>query len=100
MTVLGASFDSVEDNRAFAESNQFPFRLLSDSDRTTGAAYGTVKEPGEQYPEYSRRLTFLIDPSLTVRKVYEVADRAGHAGEVLRDLDALAGDAGSTGPGR
>jgi thioredoxin-dependent peroxiredoxin len=87
--VIGASFDTVEDNLAFATNNEFPFRLLSDPTRETGRAYGTVRDPGEQNPHYARRLTFVIDPSLVVRKVYEVVDREGHAREVVQDLDTL-----------
>ena len=38
--VLGISFDSVEENRAFAEKFDYPFRLLCDTERTVGMAYG------------------------------------------------------------
>ena len=89
MTILGASFDTPEDNQTFAVNNEFPFRLLSDPDRTAGAAYGTARDPGDDHPEYALRITFLLDPDLTIRKVYEVTDRAGHAGEVLADLESL-----------
>src|SRR6266508_3490552 len=36
VVVVGISFDRPEDNRAFAEKDGFPFRLLSDVDRTVG----------------------------------------------------------------
>ena len=90
MTILGVSFDTPEDNLAFAENNGFPFRLLSDPDRAVGTAYGTVRPADDPNPAYALRFTFLLDPDLQVRRVYEVTDRAGHAAEVLADLDAVA----------
>ena len=38
--MLGASYDTVDANRAFAEKFQFPFRLLCDTDRVLGTAKG------------------------------------------------------------
>ena len=37
--MLGASFDDVDKNRAFAEKLGYPFKLLCDTERTIGAAY-------------------------------------------------------------
>ena len=39
LQVLGISFDTVEENRAFAEKFDFPFRLLCDVERSVGMAY-------------------------------------------------------------
>jgi thioredoxin-dependent peroxiredoxin len=89
--VLGASFDTPEDNLAFAEKNDFPFRLLSDVDRTVGEAYETKRAPEEQAPEYPKRRTYLIDPRGVIRKAYRVRDVAAHPDEVLADLRALTG---------
>ena len=41
------SFDSVEDQQAFAEKENFPYLLLSDPDRTAGAAYDAVRQEGD-----------------------------------------------------
>ena len=46
--MLGASFDSVEDQKKFAEAEGFPYRLLSDPDKTMGAAYDAVRQEGEK----------------------------------------------------
>jgi len=73
------------------DENGFPFPLLSNPDRSVGAAYGTQKGPEEQGAQNSRRKSFLIDSAGLVRKIYDVTDREGHAAEVLRDFDALAG---------
>jgi thioredoxin-dependent peroxiredoxin len=89
--VLGASFDTVEDNRAFAEAQQFPFALLSDVDRRVGASYGVVRRPGHRYGDFPERYSFLIDPAGLIRRSYDVSDVAGHADEVLADLAELQG---------
>ena len=88
--VLGASFDTVEDNRHFAAEQRFPFRLLSDHDRTVGRAYGVLRPAGDQYEAYARRFSFLINPEGIIARIYDVADVKGHADEVLADLAQLA----------
>ena len=89
MIVLGASFDTPEENKAFAEAQGFPYRLLADVDRAVGDAYGVKKGPDEQYVDFARRLSFLIDPDGVVRRVYQVTDVATHPQQVLDDLIAL-----------
>lgn len=88
--ILGISFDTPEENLAFAEAQGFPYRLLSDPDRSVGNSYGAARGPDEQYPDFAKRLTFLIDPEGIVRKVYVVTDVAAHPDEVLSDLGQLA----------
>jgi peroxiredoxin Q/BCP len=87
--VLGASFDSPEKNKAFADAEAFPYRLLSDADRAVAEAYGTARPPDHDWAAVARRKTFLIDPEGVVRKVYDVKDFGGHPAEVLADLEAL-----------
>ena len=87
--MLGASFDTPEENKAFAEDQRFGYRLLSDVDRAVGRQYGVEKAPDEQYPDFPKRITYLIDPDGTVAKVYEVTDPGAHPGEVVDDIRAL-----------
>lgn len=87
--VLGLSFDTVEDNRRFAEAQGFGYRLLSDPDRTTGAPYQVLRDPAERYAGMSRRVAYLLDPAGIVRRAYEVSDVAGFAAAVLDDLAGL-----------
>jgi peroxiredoxin Q/BCP len=87
--IFGASFDTPAENDAFAAAQDFPFPLLSDVDRTVGRAYGVTRDDDDQYASFPRRMSFLIDPEGTVRKVYPVTDVAGHAGAVLQDLELL-----------
>ena len=89
MVILGASFDTPAENKAFAEGNGFGFRLLSDVDRVAGRAYETVRAPEEQLPEWAKRRTFVIDPSGTIARVYRVKDAGVHAAEVLEDVRAM-----------
>lgn len=89
--ILGASFDTVEENRAFATDQGFPFRLLADEDRSVGRAYDVVRPAGDQYGSFARRFSFLINPDGLVARVYEVADVKGHADAVLADLEQRRG---------
>jgi peroxiredoxin Q/BCP len=85
------SFDSPAANKAFRDKQGFPFSLLSDVDRTVGDVYGAKRAPDEQWPDFPKRVSFLIDPQGIVRRTYEVADPGGHAEVVLADLDELTG---------
>ena len=86
--VLGASFDSVDANRAFHDKYDFPYRLLSDVDEQVGVAY-EVRDPGTEKVQFAKRLAYLIDPVGTIARSYEVADVLGFAGQVLADLAEL-----------
>jgi thioredoxin-dependent peroxiredoxin len=88
-TVLGISFDTPADNRAFVDKHDFPFRLLSDPDKTVGALYQVLRDPGDKFADFPQRHSYLIDPTGTIAKAYEVSDPSGHATEVLADLEAL-----------
>jgi thioredoxin-dependent peroxiredoxin len=88
--VLGASFDTPEENKEFAEAQHFGYRLLSDEDRTVGTAYEVTRPPDDERAGYALRIAYLIDPEGTIRKSYEVTDTGGFADEVLSDLRALA----------
>src|SRR5438034_573761 len=87
--ILGVSFDTPEDNRAFAEENGFPFRLLSEADRKVGELYETKRAPEEQSPGYAKRRTYLIDPDGRIAKAYRVTDIPAHPAQVLEDFRAL-----------
>ena len=84
------SFDTPADNKAFADAQAFGYRLLSDVDHTVGRQYGVERGPDEQFPDFPKRITFLIDPEGVVRRTYVVTDTAAHPGEVLEDVRGLA----------
>jgi peroxiredoxin Q/BCP len=87
--VLGASFDTIEENRAFAEAQEFGYRLLSDTSREVGDTYGVKKAPSEQWADFPKRITFLIDRDGLLRRIYLVSDVASNADEVLDDIRQL-----------
>jgi peroxiredoxin Q/BCP len=88
--ILGISFDTPEENKAFREKFDFPFRLLSDHDEQVGVAYGT-RDPGTDKVHFAKRIGYLIDPEGVIRKVYTVTDVNTFADEVLGDVRALQG---------
>ena len=69
--------------------------MLSDVDRRVGALYEVVRGPDEKYAEFAKRYSYLIDPHGIIRRSYDVTDVAGHAGEVIADIEQL--QAGTTG---
>jgi len=89
--ILGISFDPPEANLSFAERNDFPYRFLSDLDRSIGEAYGTKRPEGHDAASWPRRFTYLIDPEGRVAKAYVVRDVTIHPAEVLADLESLRG---------
>lgn len=87
--ILGASFDTVEDNKVFAEQQSFPYRLLSDHDKKVGTRYEVLRQPDDKFAELANRISYLIDPQGVIRIAYEVSDPAGHAEKVIEDLRKL-----------
>ena len=83
LQVLGISFGSVEENRAFAEKFDFPFRLLCDIDRSVGMAYGAANAPDAGY---AKRISYLIDEDGRILHAYPEVDPKTHLDQVLGDL--------------
>ena len=54
-------------------------------------AYGAAKQADEQWPDFPKRISYLIGPDGTVVQRYEVADVSTHPQHVLDDLAAAAG---------
>lgn len=86
--MLGISFDTPADNKAFKEKFDFPFALLSDPDRTIGTIYEATRDPGDKFANFSKRVSYLIDPDGVIVHAYDVTDPGGHASDVLADLEA------------
>ncbi|SRR5579875_660648 len=83
ITVIGVSFDTVEDNAAFADKFGFPFALLSDSERRVGLAYGACDSPKAAY---AQRISYVIDEQGKILRAYPQVDPRIHAAQVLADL--------------
>ena len=65
--VLGASFDSTAENKAFAEAQNFGYRLLSDVDRKVGESYQVTRSPDDERANFALRIAYLIDPAGVIR---------------------------------
>ncbi len=78
--MLGASFDSVPDQAAFAAKFSFPFRLLADTDKRVALAYKAAASPSDAWP---RRITYLIGANGHIEQAIETKDPAGQAAAVL-----------------
>lgn len=81
--MLGVSFDSVEENKAFADKHAFPFRLLSDVERRVGLAYRACDAPRDSH---ARRLTYVIGSDGTIEHAIDTEDPAGQADRLLEVL--------------
>lgn len=86
--ILGASFDTPQENAEFRQAQSFPFELLSDVDHTVGRAFDVERPAGER-SEYPMRHSYLIDPDGIIRRAYDVTDVSGHAAQVLADAGEL-----------
>jgi peroxiredoxin Q/BCP len=86
VAVFGVSFDAPDDNAAFVRAEGFPFRLLSDRDRTLAVAVGaaTTREQA-----MARRISYLIGPDGRVLRAYDNVSPATHARQVLADVTAV-----------
>ena len=80
--ILGVSFDEPPANAEFARKQGFPFRLLSDSDRTLAVAVGAADTAKDAV---ARRISYLVGPDGKVRNAYPRVDPGDHAREVLAD---------------
>ena len=84
LVVLGCSVDSAEAHKDFIRKNGLPFPLLLDPDKKIATAYGAAN--GIPILGLDRRITYVIDESGKVLKVYPSVDPSTHAIEILNDL--------------
>ncbi len=83
---MGISFDSVEQNAAFAKKFDFPFKLLCDTERQVGLTYGACSDVKAGY---ASRISYLIDEQGKVAAAYPKVSPREHPGEVLADAARL-----------
>lgn len=77
MQILGASFDTVEDNKTFATRSGFPFPLLCDTEHVLGKAYGAGSAG------FASRITYIIDENGIITHTFSRVNVSTHAREVL-----------------
>jgi peroxiredoxin Q/BCP len=88
VVILGVSKDTVETHKKFAEKYHLNFPLLADPGKhiiRVYDAWGKKKFMGREF-EGTLRITFLIDPSGVIRKIYKKVNPLVHVGEILKDL--------------
>jgi len=82
--VLGVSEDSLDSHKAFATKYDLPFQLLDDTNHELARAFGVPLSSG-----HAKRVTFVIDASGKVSKVFPNVNPDGHAAELIEALKAL-----------
>ena len=85
--MVGISTDRPRSQARFVEKQELSYPLLCDEDGEVCRVYGVRGKLG-----FARRVSFLIDAAGRVRKVYPRVSPAGHAEEVLADLQAIGGE--------
>ena len=86
--VLGVSTDPVKSHDKFVEKFELPFALLADEDRKIVEAYGVWGQKSFMGRKYlgTHRVTFLIGPDGTIKKIWPTVKPEEHAAEVLAAL--------------
>ncbi len=86
--VLGVSVDPVKAHDKFVEKFSLPFTLLADVDKVIVQAYGVWGEKSFMGRKYmgTHRVTFLIGPEGTIKKIWPEVKPEQHAREVLEAL--------------
>ena len=88
ITVVGVSADDVESHKAFCDKFAFTIDLLADPNHELLQAAG-VEQSEYKGTMYWNRTSFVIDPSGTLRKVYEKVNPEGHEQVLLTDIKAM-----------
>jgi peroxiredoxin Q/BCP len=81
--ILGVSFDTVEDNAAFAQKFDYPFPLLCDTKREIGLAYGACDSPTAGV---ASRITYVIGPDGKILQAHPKVSAKTHPAELLKTL--------------
>ena len=92
---LGPVIVWVARPRADDGAAAFPIRKSEPEWRAqlTDAQYDVLRGTDDAYPDFPKRISYLIDPDGVIRRSYEVTDVDAHADEVLADLAELQGAA-------
>ena len=78
--ILGVSFDTAAENKAFADKFGFNFPLLCDTDRALGVAYGAADDTSASN---ARRIGVVIDEVGKVKEYLPKVDASTYPHEVL-----------------
>lgn len=81
---FGASTDTPDDNRAFAESLQLNYPILSDPDKSVARAYGVIGASG-----FASRWTFYVGKDGRILEIDKDVHPSSHGPDVARKLEEL-----------
>jgi len=89
--IFGVSIDSVQKHDKFIKKYELPFTLLSDGEKKIVEAYGVWGEKKFMGREYmgTHRVTFLIDGSGVIQKIWPKVKPEDHAADVLQAIAEL-----------
>jgi peroxiredoxin Q/BCP len=93
VTVFGVSRDSEASHVEFRTKHELPFPLVADESGQIQAAYGVPSRMG-----MAARVSFLVDGTGHIAKVWPDVDPAIHSDEVLKAAEALPGAAKPVAP--
>ena len=91
IVILGVSKDTVLSHKKFDQKHNLRFTLFSDIEKRVikkYKAWGTKKFLGKAY-EGVKRITYLIDKTGEIIKVYEKVNPLIHAAEIIKDKENL-----------
>lgn len=83
--IVGVSLDSVQSHSKFADKCGLLFPLISDRDKRIAKAYGVLRDVGLS----TNRVTFIIDKSGKIAKIFPKVDVTKHTEEVVSALKEL-----------
>jgi len=79
--VVGVSTDGSASHQAFAEKYELPFLLVPDEDHAIAKAFGVAIKNGK-----AARVSFVLDASGRISKVFPKVTPKGHGSELLAAL--------------
>ena len=86
--VVGVSADDVTSHQNFSHKFAFKIDLLSDTDSKLMKALG-IGQSEWKGMKFWDRTTFVVDPKVIIRKVYEKVNPEGHEKVLLDDIAGL-----------
>lgn len=89
--ILGISCDSPKTHKEFIQKYNLPFQLLSDPNTRVCSQWGVYREKSAYGRKFMgiHRMTFIIDEQRRVRYIFNKVTPAGHATEVLEELNHI-----------
>jgi len=82
--IFGVSADDQKSHEQFAKEQHLPFPIVADPTHAWSTAFGVTTKLG-----MDSRVSFLVDASGKVARIYPDVDPALHADQVLKDVAAL-----------